>query len=192
MTDKDRGYLKITLNSTNGKRHAIDLHLVICSTFHGERPSPEHEAAHHNGSRIDARAENLSWKTTRENNADMVRHGTRMYGERHHACKLTDAQVAEIKATYAAAGTRKSRYGLVRRLAARYDVAIGTIEDLVFTRVPRSHCPKGHPLSGDNIYTSPRGNRKECRICRRERAQHNTRAYLARKKAARTAAEAVQ
>lgn len=31
----------------------------------------------------------------------------------------------------------------------------------------RSHCPKGHPYSGDNLYVSPKGF-KECRTCKRE------------------------
>jgi hypothetical protein len=31
----------------------------------------------------------------------------------------------------------------------------------------KTHCPKDHPLSGDNLYIDPRGKR-ECRECRRE------------------------
>ncbi len=30
----------------------------------------------------------------------------------------------------------------------------------------KTHCPKGHPLSGDNLYVDPRGKRC-CRLCRR-------------------------
>lgn len=33
----------------------------------------------------------------------------------------------------------------------------------------KTHCIRGHPLTGDNLYVDPRGKR-ECRICRR-RAQ---------------------
>ena len=34
-------------------------------------------------------------------------------------------------------------------------------------RTPKSHCRSGHPLSGDNLYVDPRGERC-CRTCRRE------------------------
>lgn len=30
----------------------------------------------------------------------------------------------------------------------------------------KTHCPKGHPLSGENLYLEPRGTR-QCRACRR-------------------------
>ena len=33
---------------------------------------------------------------------------------------------------------------------------------------PLSHCKKGHALSGDNLYVSPKGKRR-CRACARER-----------------------
>src|SRR5215470_43505 len=32
----------------------------------------------------------------------------------------------------------------------------------------KSHCLQGHPLSGDNLYTTPDGSR-QCRTCKRER-----------------------
>lgn len=32
----------------------------------------------------------------------------------------------------------------------------------------KTHCPQGHPYSGENLYTSPNG-RRECRTCWRER-----------------------
>lgn len=41
----------------------------------------------------------------------------------------------------------------------------------------KTHCPQGHPYSGDNVYVSP-SNRRHCRICVRE----NKRRYLLRLK----------
>jgi len=32
--------------------------------------------------------------------------------------------------------------------------------------VIKSHCPKGHPYSGDNLYIDPKGNRR-CRACKK-------------------------
>ena len=41
----------------------------------------------------------------------------------------------------------------------------------------KTHCPQGHPYSGDNLYVTPDGER-ECRTCRAESARR----YRARKK----------
>ena len=31
----------------------------------------------------------------------------------------------------------------------------------------KTHCPQGHPLSGDNLYRNPRNGHRMCRTCRR-------------------------
>jgi len=33
--------------------------------------------------------------------------------------------------------------------------------------VKQTHCIRGHPLSGDNLYINPRGFRRICKICRK-------------------------
>lgn len=33
----------------------------------------------------------------------------------------------------------------------------------------KTHCPKGHPYSGRNLYVSPNGRRRTCRRCRADR-----------------------
>ncbi len=38
------------------------------------------------------------------------------------------------------------------------------------TTARRTHCPQGHPYSGDNLYIRPCGRRK-CRACQREKRQ---------------------
>jgi len=38
----------------------------------------------------------LSWKTRVENKADMLVHGTRIYGEQHYAAKLSDTAARRI------------------------------------------------------------------------------------------------
>ena len=40
----------------------------------------------------------------------------------------------------------------------------------------KTHCPQGHPYSGENLYVDPRGSR-QCRACKREA---NRRYYRAR------------
>lgn len=52
---------------------------------------------------------------------------------------------------------------------------------------PKTHCPQGHPLSGDNLYINPtsRGTGKVCRECTRI----SGRAYKQRKREERAAAK---
>lgn len=40
-------------------------------------------------------------------------------------------------------------------------------QNLVAAALAKTHCPQGHPLSGDNLYICPRGHR-ECKECRRQ------------------------
>lgn len=37
----------------------------------------------------------------------------------------------------------------------------------------RTHCPQGHPLSGDNLYVPPGVNARHCRTCKNERKRRN-------------------
>lgn len=41
----------------------------------------------------------------------------------------------------------------------------------------KTHCPQGHPYEGDNLYVTPRGERK-CRRCHRERQAVRRLAHL--------------
>lgn len=72
-------------------------HRWICEQFHGEPPTPEHEAAHSCGVRGCVNGKHLRWATTSENHADKVIHGTDGRGERCATAKLTRAQVREIR-----------------------------------------------------------------------------------------------
>jgi hypothetical protein len=49
-----------------------------------------------------------------------------------------------------------------------------------FERMTRTHCPKGHPYSGENLYVNPHRGKgsRVCRICTREACKewyHKTR-----------------
>ena len=90
------GYPSLRITS-GGKSCIKRLHVLVCSAFHGPRPSEKHEVAHWDGNRANARADNLRWATRKENFSDMVRHGTRAFGQTHHCAKLTEENVQEIK-----------------------------------------------------------------------------------------------
>lgn len=90
-----KGYAQIQL----GKKPAYVCRL-ICEELYGPAPSPAHQAVHScgNGHLACVTPKHLRWATTVENRADMIIHGTRYRGSRHHMAKLTEAAVREIKA----------------------------------------------------------------------------------------------
>lgn len=69
----------------DGMQFSQGMHTVICSTFHGRRPSLNHEVAHGDGVRDNNRWDNLRWATRKENCADKWVHGTVPTGDNHHA-----------------------------------------------------------------------------------------------------------
>lgn len=73
---------------------------LVCDEANGPPPTPDHEAAHScgNGNKGCCTKRHLSWKTSAENKADMLEHGTRVKGERHGRSKLTENDVREIRA----------------------------------------------------------------------------------------------
>jgi hypothetical protein len=81
-------------------RTMTQVHRLVLEAFRGPCP-PGMEACHGNGDRGDPRLSNLRWDTHRANMADQCAHGTRMLGERHPLARLTDQEVAEIRARYA-------------------------------------------------------------------------------------------
>ena len=107
----------------DGRGKTLWVHRVVCEAFHGDPPSPEHEAAHWDGDPGNNRATNLRWATHAENGADMARHGTR----RGLCAKLDQAQVREIR--------RLFREGVGSCAVARqFGVALATVVDIKFGR----------------------------------------------------------
>lgn len=109
-----------------GKRHYVQIHTLVCRTFHGAKPSPDHQAAHLNGDSHDNRARNLAWATQRENERHKAIHGTRLVGEDVPGAKLTVDDVLEIRRLhsngepFAAIGRRFGvYYTTVRRIVTR-------------------------------------------------------------------------
>jgi hypothetical protein len=72
---------------------------LVCELAHGKPTFPKAEAAHScgNGHEGCVNPNHLSWKTSSGNKADMVRHGTRLTGERNPNSRLTVEQVSIIK-----------------------------------------------------------------------------------------------
>jgi hypothetical protein len=95
-TDKD-GYPTVALNK-DGKRTTRNVHRLVCRAFHGEPYAPCREAAHLDGDRTNARADNLKWVGKVQNHFHMRVHGTHVGGDNHPSAKLTSAIVQHIRA----------------------------------------------------------------------------------------------
>ena len=93
----DRDYYIVGLGRGNENRW--HLHALIALTFLGPRPDGcvvRHGTAGPSVNSLD----NLSYGTYRDNEADKLRDGTAMLGEKHHASVFTDSQVREIRQRY--------------------------------------------------------------------------------------------
>jgi hypothetical protein len=95
-----QGYLVCSLHTKGRPQLHRKVHVLVCTAFHGPKPTPRHEVRHLDGNPLNACAGNLAWGTSKENAADCLRHGTFPRGERSPHAKLTDAQVAEIRASH--------------------------------------------------------------------------------------------
>lgn len=128
-------YQQILMYEPGVGRRTVLVHAVVCTAFHGPRPTPKHQVAHWDGNPRNNRADNLRWSTAKENIADKVRHDrvTRTSGEIDGAAKLVTAQVLEIR-------RRTSGGESQRSLAAEFKVSQPTISDIA-TRRTWGHLP---------------------------------------------------
>ena len=81
----------------DGKTKTFRVCNLVLEAFGGPAPSPKYECCHNDGQSTNNAASNLRWDTRKGNFADMVAHGTRRSGEKHHMAKLTEGQVADIR-----------------------------------------------------------------------------------------------
>lgn len=94
LIDKD-GYLKLVLHNC-GKTKFIGVHSLVLQAF-VRLPRFGEMALHRNGKRTDNRLENLYWGTAKDNATDRDRDGTTALGEKNGNCKLSSAEVKQIK-----------------------------------------------------------------------------------------------
>jgi hypothetical protein len=112
------GYRRVLLSYAGlAKHHKV--HRLVCEAFHGPPNVLRNECAHLDGNKRNNNAANLRWVSRSENQQHNVLHGIHgggVSGERHHAAKVSDAQVAEIRMKAAAGRSGRSlakEYGLL-------------------------------------------------------------------------------
>lgn len=90
------GRIRVTLRRDDGKFITRYRAHFVLFAYVGPRPEGM-ECLHGNGECTDDSPTNLRWGTSLENKADMVRHGTRQKGRQINTCKLSEADVIEIR-----------------------------------------------------------------------------------------------
>lgn len=100
------------------------VHNLVCTAFHGPKPSPRHEVAHWDGDKTNCRATNLRWVLPAENAADRIRHGTHRRGSRCGCAKLTEHDIVMIRDACRNGARTKD-------IAARYGVRPGHINNIL-------------------------------------------------------------
>lgn len=94
------GYLKYGIRDKLGRKTTALSHRLVAEAFIGPAPSPLHQVAHSNGSRILNIPSNLRWALLSENEEDRAIHGTRPTGIRNPKARLTDDDVRAIRKRY--------------------------------------------------------------------------------------------
>lgn len=96
---------------------------IVCEAENGPAPTENMEAAHScgNGHLGCVARKHLRWATRAENRQDMIDHGRSIRGEKNHFAKLTEADVRDIKRSYAFKTNRAiaSEYGVDASLISK-------------------------------------------------------------------------
>lgn len=125
------GYGSVTLDGVT-----MNAHRAVLVLSRGPHPDGKPIAAHgecHNRRCVNHR--HVRWASHQENSDDKKRDGTTQHGERNPYVKLTDQQVAEIRAKY------DGSWGQQRRLALEYGVTNGMIHVIVQNKGRTSGTP---------------------------------------------------
>lgn len=107
------GYYSVSL-LRQGKIFHEKVHRLVAKVFIGVKPSGL-EIAHNDGNKSNNAAQNLRYTTSKDNVADLKRHGVAKYGDRHPRAKLNSSQVAEIRASDLSQRKLAEKYGVSRR-----------------------------------------------------------------------------
>lgn len=125
LTPDGNGYLRVSFWQ-DGKAVKIAVHVLVAEAFLGRRP-PGLVVRHGDGVNSNNRADNLSWGTQAENEADKDAVGTKVNGTKHHSNKLSEHDVLEIRARHALGGRSAS----LRAIGYDYGVSFKTVDAIV-------------------------------------------------------------
>ena len=118
----------------DGEVHYRLVSRLVCAAFHGDAPSKSHQACHKDGNKDRDHADNLAWKTPKENMEDRDLHGRTGRGENHYAAKTTEAVVLQIRHMHAEKKHLNRHYGAIPALAKQFGMTTSAVEDIINRR----------------------------------------------------------
>jgi hypothetical protein len=127
------GYVAYAMTPDGEERgENVPAYRLVAEAFLGPRPTPKHEVAHRNGSKVGCHYTDLRWATRLENTADMAVHGTWRYGHRNGRASVTDEQALNIRREYQRLKREGggNKYGGLRDLAAKYGTSRRVVRDI--------------------------------------------------------------
>lgn len=110
------GYYSVVLQDA-GHRWRCRVHILVCASFHGPKPSPQHQVAHWDGDQSNNQPNNLRWALPKENSQDNIRHNKTTAGQRHPMAKLN---IESARAVFVASGS-------YRKIAEAFGISRATV-----------------------------------------------------------------
>ena len=130
------GYLTIRARAAAiGEHIETTVSRLVALAFHGEPPTPEHEAAHIDGDKANNRPGNLCWRTHPDNMAENPARGASLPGETNPSAKLS-MDLARACRRLHDAGERS-----IRSLATEWCVSYSTMQRLIVGETWREPAP---------------------------------------------------
>lgn len=117
------GYWSYAITPPGATRnYGVTAYRLVAEAFLGPPPTPKHEVAHNNGSKVSAYYKHLRWATRKENHADMQVHKTAVKGGRNGRALLTDETALECRREYRKLKAKgyRSTYGGFKALQEKY------------------------------------------------------------------------
>lgn len=121
-----QGYMRISLRRY-GKERLLHVARLVLEAFTSEGGEGMEACHFPDRNTANNSLSNLRWGTRKDNGRDLAIHGT-ILGEKHPRAKLTEQDVAIIRAELAKPNRRR---GSVKTLCDRFGVAYGTIYAIV-------------------------------------------------------------
>src|ERR1035437_657713 len=122
-TVSHKGYERVTICHSSGKKSNVSIHTVVAKEFLGERPFGK-QINHKDANKRNNRPSNLEYVTPLENTTHSYANGLSPFGSKSKLSKLTENEVVEIR-RLAASGVHKDI------LASAFGMSYGGIEKIV-------------------------------------------------------------
>lgn len=116
-----RGYETVCLCKNGNAKHAY-IHRLVAEIFL-ENPENKPTVNHKDGNRLNNHVDNLEFMTYSENNQHAYDHEIHDRGERHYRARLTETDVAYIKA--------QGKFTTFQKIADQFGVSKATIRDIL-------------------------------------------------------------